>query len=761
MAWPTAQDYSEAVQNPRLNFQDAELKTGQVELNQLGLPRPRSGNFATVYRMRCGQRHWAVRCFLRNVTDQQERYATISEYFARIKRLGRIQLPYMVDFEFLEKGIKVNGQWYPILKMEWVEGELLDKFIEKQLPNSTTLRHLAERWVTMTQTLENAGIAHGDLQHGNILIVKGELKLIDYDGMFVSTLFGFSSNEVGHYNYQHPSRNGDDFRADIDRFSAWVIYIALIALSIEPNLWQRVGAGDEFILLRKEDFVKPDTSATLALLTQHNDALIQSLVIGFKQLLRNPAQIPPLEQQKVIVSTTHTSSTSSDWLTDYLPQKQQKSSPSVQSPPTSFKPAYHSVKPQTIRQSPPISFKPASPPVKQKTRGKKWLTSKLVFVGSLIIGLLKLALVGLLIVGLLIVGMSFLISEMEKRELTENLRICETHFQANRLTNSRGGTALACYENILKKYPTNPEALAGLDKIEALIKQALDRIDKAEQNLARLRQLDTESHWLAKLTFAEQLRECEEYFQGNRLKISEDRTDLECYKTILVNDPINAKALEGLRKIEERLATLRKSALEKRQRKQVEREAKLRECEEHFQANRLTKGQKGTALECYKKVLLNAPTNAKALEGLRKIEERLVTLIKRALKKGQRKKADKYLTSLRNMNLESPMLAELPLAEQLRECDKHFQANRLTTGKGGTALACYQAILKKEPNNTQALTGLKNIEARYVEWAEGALDKGEQNKAKQYLVSLRQVNPQSSQLAELEARLSTLSSSNR
>ncbi len=159
--------------------------------------------------------------------------------------------------------------------------------------------------------------------------------------------------------------------------------------------------------------------------------------------------------------------------------------------------------------------------------------------------------------------------------------------------------------------------------------------------------------------------------------------------------------------------------------------------------------------------MLNAPTNAKALEGLRKIEERLVTLIKRALEKGQRKKADKYLTSLRNMNLESPMLAELPLAEQLRECDKHFQANRLTTGKGGTALACYQAILKKEPNNTQALTGLKNIEARYVEWAEGALDKGEQNKAKQYLVSLRQVNPQSSQLAELESQLSRLSSSNR
>ena len=643
MAWPTAQDYSEAVQNPRLNFQDAELKTGQVELTPLGLPRPRSGNFATVYRMQCGQHHWAVRCFLRNVTDQQQRYAAISEYL-RLKRLGRIQLPYMVDFKFLEDGIKVSGQWYPILKMEWVEGELLDKFIEKHLPNSTTLRHLAERWVTMTQTLESAGIAHGDLQHGNILIVQGELKLIDYDGMFVPTLFGFSSNEVGHYNYQHPSRTGDDFRADIDRFSAWVIYIALISLSIDPSLWQRVGAGDEFILLRKEDFVKPDTSATLALLTQHNDALIQSLVTGFKQLLRNQAQIPPLDQQKVIVSstqrpvsnanqgtTTHTISTSSDWLTDYLPQPQQKSSPSVQSPPILVKPTYHRVKPQPRsqsqqpttsppvkpQQSPPTSVKPPSHSVKPKTRGKKWLTSKLVAVGLLIVGLL------------FIVGMIFLGLEIEKRELAaENLHVCEKKFQANRLT-----TASVCYKKVLKKYPSNAEAWAGLEKIEAhyvtLIKVFLDQgqQDKAKQYLASLRKVNPDS--------------------------------------------------------------LKLAALETR------------------------------------------------LQSLKAEQERLALA-------SQREETEKR-----------------ELAQKLRECDKHFQANRLTTGRSGTALVCYQAVLKKDPNNAQALKGLKNIEGRYIKWAKRALKKGQANKAKRYLASLRQVNPQSSQLAELESRLSRLSSSNR
>ncbi len=89
----------------------------------------------------------------------------------------------------------------------------------------------------------------------------------------------------------------------------------------------------------------------------------------------------------------------------------------------------------------------------------------------------------------------------------------------------------------------------------------------------------------------------------------------------------------------------------------------------------------------------------------------------------------------------------------LRECKRHFGANRLTSGKGGTALSCYQEVLEKDPVNAKALAGLRKIEARYVTWAKSALDKGQLDKAKRYLASLRQVNPNSQKLAEFEARL--------
>ncbi len=75
MAWPSPQDYNEAVQSPRTAFQEPELQQGSPELDPRGLPRPRSGSFATVYKILCGKRNWAVRCFLNPTSDHQERYA--------------------------------------------------------------------------------------------------------------------------------------------------------------------------------------------------------------------------------------------------------------------------------------------------------------------------------------------------------------------------------------------------------------------------------------------------------------------------------------------------------------------------------------------------------------------------------------------------------------------------------------------------------------------------------------------------------------
>jgi formylglycine-generating enzyme required for sulfatase activity len=93
------------------------------------------------------------------------------------------------------------------------------------------------------------------------------------------------------------------------------------------------------------------------------------------------------------------------------------------------------------------------------------------------------------------------------------------------------------------------------------------------------------------------------------------------------------------------------------------------------------------------------------------------------------------------------------VSQLLRTCERHFKANRLTTGRGGTALVCYEEVLQQDKHNAEALEGLENIEAKYVGWIESFIKRGRFNKAKQYLANLRKVNPESPKLVELEERM--------
>ena len=289
MPWPTPQEYNEAIQNPRLNFADPELAAGTVETTALGLPRPITGNFASVYRLHCSGRDWAVRCFWREYADLQERYAAISRH------LGTQALPYTVGFEYLPQGIRVQGSWYPILKMEWVEGELLGRFIERHVGDVAALNALADRWRAMIAALEAAGIAHGDLQHGNVLVVHDALRLVDYDALYVPELRGRGSHELGHQHYQHPGRTERDFGPGLDRFSALVVECSVRAVARQPDLWTTLRAGDESLLFRRSDFIDPGSSPAFRLLRAQADAEVVRLTAMVEQALNaTPLTVPAI-----------------------------------------------------------------------------------------------------------------------------------------------------------------------------------------------------------------------------------------------------------------------------------------------------------------------------------------------------------------------------------------------------------------------------------------------------------------------------------
>jgi hypothetical protein len=300
MAWPHPPDYNEAVQNPQHCFGDPELQQAQPSLNPLGLPWPRSGNNADVYKLaRPGGHAWAVKCFTREVHGLRERYQAVSNY------LKRRHFPFLVDFHYLEQGIRVHGQWYPVVKMRWVEGLMLNELVRDYAGKPLFLERLADMWVRLSQEMRAAQFDHGDLQHGNVLLVPGSspgrlrLRLIDYDGVTVPALAQHPPDEVGHPNYQHPQRRADT-AAEPDRFSHLVIYSAVRCLVLGgAALWERYDNGEN-LLFREADFRTPAQSPLFRELWDTRHPVARSLVGHLIQASQGPPEQVPLLSEIVV-----------------------------------------------------------------------------------------------------------------------------------------------------------------------------------------------------------------------------------------------------------------------------------------------------------------------------------------------------------------------------------------------------------------------------------------------------------------------------
>ncbi|MGX9884644.1 hypothetical protein [Streptomyces sp. NPDC002276] len=305
-AFPSGREYQEALQNTSVCFRDRELSGARPQVNKLGLPRPISGQFASVFSLTSTSgRRYALKCFTSYVRDQQDRYEAISDKLSGIDP-NSLSQPWRIGFDYVPDGILVNGSRFPVLKMDWVEAVTLSNWLDHHYMDSTAVRKLAERFAQLTTDLAAHDIAHGDLQHGNLLVAQdGTFRLVDYDGMFVPALKGRHSTERGHRNYQSPARD-DDFDSKLDHFSNWVIYLALHAVAADPSLWTRLHEPDgEYLLLAEDDFKDPAGSVRLPTLLNHADSTVRDLAEQIKILAWQP--LPHVPRLSVAVVPTSAS----------------------------------------------------------------------------------------------------------------------------------------------------------------------------------------------------------------------------------------------------------------------------------------------------------------------------------------------------------------------------------------------------------------------------------------------------------------------
>ncbi len=284
---PTREAYTAAMQNPGQRFLDPELSAGRTLRKGSGQPVVYSGQFASVYRLVGNRRERAVRCFVSEAPDRQQRYRAMSDY------LCMLHPPGFVDFEYLDRELLVGGERHPVVKMDWAEGETLDKYVGANRNDAGAMRDLSRRWLALMTALQDLPIAHNDLQHGNVIVApSGEIRLVDYDGVFVDTFQGQPSPELGHRNYQHPARTARDYDRNIDNFPALVIHLSLAAVGSDPTLWDRFHNGDNLLFTRK-DLENPGATPLWSALASCPDPTVRKLTTELRRYCRLPvAQVP-------------------------------------------------------------------------------------------------------------------------------------------------------------------------------------------------------------------------------------------------------------------------------------------------------------------------------------------------------------------------------------------------------------------------------------------------------------------------------------
>lgn len=256
MKFPSIEQYGEALQFPENTILDPKLRKGKVQTDTFGLPWGRSGAFALTFKITTKTGQFAFRCFQSQRDSMRERYAAISSFLSQNKLTG------FVHFQYLDKGITIQKIEYPVVTMDWAAGQSLGAYIEENLTNKASLTVLQKNLEKLAKELENAKIAHGDIQSQNILVTStGELTLIDYDGMFVPALSSFKAIESGHRNFQHPQREKLlPFDSTLDRFPLALLHTALAALIERPGLWDEFQCHPEKILFTNADLLNPNTS---------------------------------------------------------------------------------------------------------------------------------------------------------------------------------------------------------------------------------------------------------------------------------------------------------------------------------------------------------------------------------------------------------------------------------------------------------------------------------------------------------------------
>ena len=273
MYWPQVTEYLSAVERGAFPEGSPLRSLRPVEGGFMGGPIALTGRSAAVFCVEdpSNRRH-ALRVFLSEPSPNLELIGALSQ-------VGNLPIP---RTEWIEDGVESGGEWWPVQLMPWCEGTALDLWVERHRSDAARLRRMTTTLLEKVCAMNEAGVVHGDIQHGNVLVgADDELMFVDLDGLvrFVPATGVVASGwaapeEAGHPNYQHPERtSGSVWGPSVDLFSALVVDTAVRAIALEPRLMDKFYVEDNLLFVGS-DLDDPVTSEVFDRLRELGDDAI-------------------------------------------------------------------------------------------------------------------------------------------------------------------------------------------------------------------------------------------------------------------------------------------------------------------------------------------------------------------------------------------------------------------------------------------------------------------------------------------------------
>ena len=266
MQYPLISEYVRAIQDASSNLD--KLAHLVPVLDDHGEPYRSSGAFAVVFKMqdKSSGKYYALKCFTEEQEGRADAYRQIAD------ELDLLDSPYITSVKYMEKELFVDSQCeedeFPVLLMDWVEGETMETYISSNYCNQYAMSMLCYRFGKMAAWLRTQSFAHGDIKPDNIIVrPDGSLTLVDYDGMYVPSMKGSQSPTIGTKDFCHPLRTVDDFDETIDDFSLASIALSLKAISMKSTLLDIYGASDR-LLYSENDYRNPSNSKVISALQE-------------------------------------------------------------------------------------------------------------------------------------------------------------------------------------------------------------------------------------------------------------------------------------------------------------------------------------------------------------------------------------------------------------------------------------------------------------------------------------------------------------